>query len=102
MRLEITFTDGSTEQIDNVLKFKPIEGEAMNFSEAVKALKMGNKVRRLGWPEGAHISMLDCIGNRVETIRVTGAIGSCTTSDGVRYYNPTIEDLESNDWWLVV
>ena len=65
-------------------------GEKMNFSEAVKALKIGNKVRRLSWLEG------DCLENDFEHNHLMKR-----TIDPTDFCGLTIEDVESSDWWIV-
>ena len=67
----------------------------MNFQNTVQAMKLGNKVRRLSWPEGHHITR---ILQRPEI-----QVGSDKT-DAIEYFDwkPKFEDFDSNDWWVVV
>jgi len=70
--------------LKNVISIKPME-VTMGFSEAVKALKMGNRVRRIGW---------------VEKFLTLNGIGALCSNEGY-YTEITIEDLEAIDWWVV-
>ena len=89
MKLEIHLQDGECIVLNGVVSYKPIGEEAMNFSEAVKAMKLGNKVRRLSWPEGHYIWMgKTCIQ------------GWCGRTREL--VNPTLDDFEATDWWLVI
>ena len=89
MKVEIKYLGGAIDVLKNVVSVKPME-EAMDFSEAVKALKMGNKVRRIGWDtkeslcfRKTHPQLFS--GNEIQQTK----------------WKPTIDDLEATDWWIV-
>ena len=72
------------------------EGDnAMNFQNAVEAMKLDVKVRRLSWPEG-HCMFVD-------DGRVAMYVG--TKFQGVPLHQewmPTLEDFEAEDWFVIV
>lgn len=68
----------------------------MNFRNAVEAMKLGNRVRRLSWKEGRYI-WLDA--NYVLTNCYTGREDSVKHAE---HWRPTLEDYEATDFWVVV
>lgn len=77
-----------------------IQGDnTMNFQNAVEAMKLGNKVRRLSWDEGVFI--VDGVTNN------HGIVAFDTTKTMLKvpipqFWEARIEDLEATDWWVVV
>ena len=96
MRLEIEFNNGDKTVLDEVKSYKPME-DTMNFSEAVKALEMGNKITRMSWDEGEHLTKF--IGDEGEVLSKTGK-GSL--SDVHYPYILLLEDLKADDWFVVM
>ena len=82
----------------------------MDFSEALKALKMGNKVRRTGWNgkdmwvaiseilKNGDVVAVDDIRKVVEPFFFMG----CATNTRRHIWIPSVSDLMANDWMLVI
>ena len=71
--------------------FSPVTAEVntMNFHNAVEAMKLGNKVRRLSWPEE------HCIWKGQGHLWVT-------YQNSQEPWIPNLQDFEATDWWVVV
>ena len=71
-----------------------IEGDTMSFGEALKLLKMGSKVARLGWQgRKACLSLKVKDENNLSYIELRTARGNAVP------WTPTYEDLLADDWW---
>ncbi len=66
------------------------EANTMNFQNAVAAMKLGSKVRRLSWPEGHYIKAR---GNFIH---------SFDDLDNHFMWNVLMEDFEATDFWVLV
>jgi len=73
-----------------------VKMDSMSFSEALKLLKMGDKVRRIGWPQDKYISM--CLPSASQ--RMTKPFMSQTMENSTVPYIFTFDDLLASDWWL--
>lgn len=71
---------------------KPEGDNTMNFQNAVEAMKIGSKVRRLSWLEGIFLQVAE--GDDVRMYRIP--------SSYTQHWIPKLQDLEANDWWVVV
>ena len=92
MKLRVEFLNGDVAHLENVKKFKPMpEDKPMNFSEAVKAMKIGNKVRRIGWSSDISICTYEAPGYHW-----------IKWNDSTKAWNPSTEDLEASDWWVML
>ena len=75
------------------------EAKEMNFSEALKLIKMGDKVRRLSWDDDSYIKInydfpeSSTCGNIVCYLSIISKLE--------RMWTPNLKDLEATDWWLV-
>ncbi len=87
MKLTVTFTDNRMPLILNDVKQFIPEEETMNFAEAVKALQMGNAVRRLSWPK--------------KRLRVLNERMVIYDENRKWDWMATIEDFAAEDWFLV-
>ena len=99
MKLLVEYADGNKVELQSVASFKPVEENTMNFSEAVKAMKIGNNVRRLKWKTEGYIRVENVSGGKGTHILL------CYTSPNdpaPSNWSPVLDDLEAEDWWLVV
>ena len=64
----------------------------MDFSEALKAMNMGCKVRRMGWGGGK-----SWVIKKGDNLVLQYAEKSYSDS----YFRPRTEDILADDWWLV-
>jgi len=77
-----------------------IEGDTMSFGEALKLLKMGSKVARLGWQ--GRKAYLVLMGKLESTESTLAYIQLRTARGNIVPWTPTYEDLLASDWWLIV
>ena len=73
-------------------------GEPMCFSEALKALKMGNKVTNVGWDKGVWIELQLPDKNSRMTMPY---IYIHTTAGALVPWTASQADLLSEGWWIV-
>jgi len=91
MQLKVEYEHGETAVLKDVVSYQPMpEDKPMNFTEAVNAMKIGNKVRRLSWNSGASIYIYETPGYHW-----------IKWNDSTKAWNPSTEDLESENWWIV-
>ncbi len=94
MEVTLEFENGQKTTLKNVVKFHPHEeAKQMNFSEAVKALKMGDKVKRFGWGKNNYIALGGCGSDVIPIVLFYEAK---TTN-----WCPILLDLQATDWWIV-
>ena len=82
----------------------------MNFSEALKALKMGNKVARQGWNgKGMFLLHIDpYINSQYAVVERSKMVGTLTPYIAMKTADNKLvpwlasqTDLLAEDWWLV-
>lgn len=75
----------------------------MNFQNAVEAMKLGSKVRRLCWPENIiHIEAVETIIESLKGRKDIFYTFGTKENNAANPWSPTLKDLEANDWWIVV
>ena len=97
MKLKVEFVNGKTTTLQGVVKYQPIEGEdTMDFTQAVNAMKAGNKVKRLRWLNNGFLTVNpNELGSHINYYR-DGNDNPPTK------WTPVLDDLMADDWWIVV
>ena len=97
----IDFSEREIKKIGFVVQEpKKTEVKQMNFSEALKLIKMGDKVRRLGWDHNLQVTLFSNCTADIPT----GYEDQLVLVDGHAYQHgwvPLIKDIEATDWWVV-
>ncbi len=68
-------------------------GDAMNFSEALKLIKMGDKVKRFSWDSNDYLAIGGCGSYAVPIVVFHEA--------KISNWVPLLEDFEAEDWWVL-
>ena len=90
MQLKVEYEHGETAVLKNVVSYQPMpEDKPMDFTEAVKAMKLGNKVKRVGWE-----SWLELDDDNSVTY---------VAPNNMRLeWRVALQDLEASDWWVML
>jgi hypothetical protein len=73
----------------------------MLFEHALKALREGNKVRRICWEQESYLELRSIPQLPKKAIMFVQKRG-ITQPDDEQWFRPTAADLFAEDWWIIL